>query len=85
MTTTLRKKIDYVSPSRQRWMGGIQMALALGIWAIFSRSLETGTFTTFVMTPGGSEFELPNWIFSTLPTLNTFAMIAFAFGAYQFI
>ena len=85
MTTTLRKKIDYVSPSRQRWMGGIQMALALGIWAIFSRSLETGTFTTFVMTPGGSEFELPNWIFSTIPTLNTFAMIAFAFGAYQFI
>lgn len=87
MTTTtagLQKKVKFVSPSRQRWMGGIQMALAMAIWVIFSRSLESGVLTTFLMTPGGTTGALPNWVFSTLPALNTFAMIAFSFGAYQF-
>lgn len=81
--TTLRKATDYVSPTRQRVMGLIFVGLALAIWLFFARTVDPEAVTTFKMTPGGSETELPDWIFSSLGALNFLAFASAILGGYQ--
>ena len=57
---TIKKTADYVSPTRQRVMGILFLVIAFSIWFFFSRSLEPGLQTTFGLTPGGSETQLPD-------------------------
>ena len=37
----------YASPTRQRVMGVVFLAMALGIWLLFARQIEPGITTTF--------------------------------------
>lgn len=83
-TVTAKTKIDYISPTRQRWMGIIFLSMALAIWFMFVPSVESGALTTFNLSPGGSGQKLPLWSFSTLPMLNSMAFLSAAIGAYQF-
>lgn len=88
MTTTteiLREQIEYISPTRQRWMGVIFTLLGLATYFGFVITLAPGVQTTYTMTPGGSSVELGDWIFSTRPVLTVFAVISIGLGIYQFI
>jgi general nucleoside transport system permease protein len=82
-TTALRRKVEYVSPTRQRVMGVIFLALAFAIWFFFSRPIETGVSTTFVLTPGRFDTTLPDLTLPTLTTLNVLAFASAFFGAAQ--
>lgn len=82
---TARQKIDYISPGRQRTMGGIFLAIAAGIWWLFAQNVAPGVMTTFVMTPGGVETSLPNWVFATQSSLQIVAAVAAGLGAYQLV
>jgi ABC-type uncharacterized transport system permease subunit len=80
---TITKTADYVSPTRQRVMGILFLVIAFAIWYFFSRSLEPGIQTTFVLTPGGSETQVPDWTFTTAPILNIFAIMCAILGGAQ--
>lgn len=81
----VKEKVEYVSPSRQRGMGIVFLAAAFIIWGYLTPSLEPGTITKFVMTPGGSDNTFPDWIFNTMPIMNLVAVLASILGAYQFV
>jgi len=64
-------------------MGILFLVIAFSIWLLFSRSVETGIQTTFVLTPGGSSMELPDWTFTTAPILNILAIVCAILGGVQ--
>lgn len=78
-TTNLKES----SPTRRRVMGILFLVIAALIFFLFSRTLEPGVETTFRMVPGGSEQEIPNWVFSSLPMLNILAGLSLVAGGYQ--
>ncbi len=82
-TTTLNNKMAYVSPTRRRVMGFIFLGLALLLWSVFARGMDPQAITTFWLTPGGSDQTLPDWVFNSLPMLNTLAGLSALLGAYQ--
>jgi len=82
-TTALRKKIETVSPTRQRVMGILFLLLGLSIWFFLSRSVEAGLTTTFNLNPGGADALLPDWTFQTVPMLNVLAIASAVFGGVQ--
>ncbi|TFH37036.1 MAG: ABC transporter permease [Anaerolineales bacterium] len=84
-TTTLRREIDYVPPTRQRVMGIVFLLLAAAIWFFFGRSTETGIITTFGLVPGGIESNLPDWHVPTLATLNLLAIVSAFLGGVQVV
>jgi ABC-type uncharacterized transport system permease subunit len=84
-TTAITKKIEYISPTRQRWMGVIFSLLGLAIYFGFVRNLEPGIMTTYTMTPGGSAVVVGDWSFITIPVLQVLSVISIALGIYQFI
>jgi hypothetical protein len=64
-TTALRRKVEHVSPTRQRVMGIIFLAIAFSIWFFFSRPMEADQITTFVLTPG--RFDEAPWGIGSCP------------------
>jgi general nucleoside transport system permease protein len=84
-TTTLRREVDYVAPTRQRVMGGIFVAVGLIIWWFFSRAVEPGLVTKFGTTPGGLKVTMPDLIIPTQLTLNILAIACVALGIYQLV
>ncbi len=82
-TTTLRREIEVVSPTRQRVMGVIFLIIGAAIWLLFSRSVQTGQVTTFVLTPGGIDMSVPDWKLPSLATLNVLAAACAFLGAFQ--
>ncbi len=64
-------------------MGIIFLALALGIWVFFSRTVTPDMETTFSLYPGGSPVVVPDWVFPTQPMLNALAFAGALLGAYQ--
>jgi simple sugar transport system permease protein len=82
-TTALRREIVLVSPTRQRVMGVLFLAIGLFIWLFFSRPVPMGTTTTFGMTPGGFQATIPDWELPTVATLNLLAFGCAFFGAGQ--
>jgi simple sugar transport system permease protein len=82
-TTALRREIEIVSPTRQRVMGVLFLAIGLFIWLFFSRPVPPGTTTTFGMTPGGFEAAIPDWELPALATLNVLAFACAFLGAAQ--
>ena len=80
---TLSRRVEYISPRRQRVMGFVFLALAAGIWLFFIRTVEPGVSTTFRLTPGGSDIQLADWVFGTSPALNILAIISAVLGGYQ--
>ena len=77
--------IDFISPQKRITTGIVLLAIAATIWLVFSKGLDSQILTTFVMAPGGSDVEVANWVFKTLPLLNIFAGLSALMGAYQLI
>ncbi len=71
------------SPTRQRVIGIIFLALSFSIWMVFSRSVSTGEVTTFGLTPGGSTVVAPDLLLPTLGTLNLLAVAGAVLGGVQ--
>jgi simple sugar transport system permease protein len=82
-TATIIKHSEYISPTRRTVMGIIFLALSLGIWAFFSRTVTPDMQTTFGLYPGGSKVVVPDWVFPSLPMLNVLAFVGALLGAYQ--
>lgn len=85
MTTNSSTVNNYqkISPARRRTMGILFLLMAGLIWLIFVRTVPAGVETTFRMVPGGSDQQIPNWVFSSLPLLNILAGISLCLGGYQ--
>jgi simple sugar transport system permease protein len=83
INATVLKSDEYISPTRRTVMGIIFLALALGIWALFSRTVTPDMETTFSLYPGGSPVAVPDWVFPTQPMLNVLAFAGALLGAYQ--
>ncbi|MCX6066697.1 MAG: hypothetical protein NT121_13220, partial [Chloroflexi bacterium] len=73
INATVLKSYEYISPTRRTVMGIIFLALALGIWVFFSRTVTPDMETTFSLYPGGSPVVVPDWVFPTQPMLNALA------------
>jgi general nucleoside transport system permease protein len=84
-TTALRRKVEYVSPTRQRVMGILFLAIAFSIWFFFSRPVEGDQITTFVLTPGRFDETLPDWELPTLAALNVLAFASAFLGGVQLV
>jgi ABC-type uncharacterized transport system permease subunit len=82
-TTTLRRELEYISPTRQRVMGALFLVLGLAIWYLFSRNVAPDTMTKFGMTPGGFKATIPDLVLPTLLTLNILAVFCLALGVVQ--
>jgi simple sugar transport system permease protein len=81
----VRTEVEIISPTRRRWMGVFFLAVALGVWGLFSLNLEPGQVTTFEMSTVEADVELGDWSFETTVVLNTIAGIAFVLGVYQLL
>lgn len=84
-TTTLRRELEYVSPTRQRVMGIVFLLIAAAIWFFFGRGTESGLITAFNLVPGGVESNLPDWRVPTLATLNLLALVSAFLGGAQLV
>lgn len=82
-TTALRRKAEYVSPTRQRVMGILFLLIAVSIWVFFSRPVSPDQTTTFVLTPGRFDVTLQDWDLPTGATLNVLAFASAFLGAAQ--
>jgi ABC-type uncharacterized transport system permease subunit len=82
-TTTLRRELEYVSPTRQRVMGALFVVLGLAIWYLFGRNVAPDTMTKFGMTPGGFEATISDLVLPTLLTVNIMAVLCLALGIIQ--
>lgn len=81
--TTIERTRVYGTPTRQRVFGIVFLGLAIAIWLLFARGIESGTTTSFGLTPGGATVRLPNWEFTTSTAIYTAAIVSAALGGYQ--
>ncbi len=79
------ERSTYVSSTRQRVMGVLFILIGSAIWFFFSRSIEAGVQTKFVMTPGGSTATIPDIILPAQTTLNVLAVLCVVLGVIQLI
>ncbi len=82
-TTALRRQLEVVSPTRQRAMGVVFLLLAFGIWFLFARQVTPDQVTTFGLTPGGSEVQIPDWRLQSAPALYVLALVSAVLGGVQ--
>lgn len=78
-----RNSTQYISPTRERVMGGLFLIAAVAMWFFFLRNTEPGVVTTFGMTPGGSKVAAPDWVFETFFALQVLIFITAFLGVYQ--
>lgn len=81
--TTFHKRIERISPTRQRVMGILFILLGLIIWYFFSRGVEPGVTTSFGLSTGNALIKLPSWIIPTRTALYALAVICAVMGGYQ--
>ena len=84
-TTALRRKVEFISPTRQRVMGVFFLVVAFSIWFFFSRPIDSGQITTFVLTPGRFDETLGDWELPTLAALNVLAFASAFLGGVQLV
>jgi ABC-type uncharacterized transport system permease subunit len=82
-TTLQPKTVEYVSPARRIGMGVVFLALAAVIWFFFSGNVEAGAQTTFVLNPGGTEFNIPDWVFNSANVLNILSVVCAGAAGFQ--
>ena len=85
MATATVARTAPASRTRQIVIGVILLIVAFAIWAFFGSRVESGVTTTFVLTPGGIESNLPDWILPASLTLNFLAFVCAFAGAYQLV
>lgn len=73
------------STTRQRGLGITFLVMAAIIGLVFSRGITGDTITTFVLNPGGSVTDLPDWRLPTLVTLNALAIVSAFLGGFQLV
>jgi simple sugar transport system permease protein len=64
-------------------MGILFLLFAGLIWFLFARTVPAGVETTFKMVPGGSDQQISDWVFASLPVLNVLAGVSLCLGGYQ--
>lgn len=84
-TVAATGEIGYVSSTRQRVMGILFILIGLVIWFLFSRTIEPGVQTKFVMTPGGSTVTLPDIVVPALSLINVLAGASLVLGVIQLV
>jgi ABC-type uncharacterized transport system permease subunit len=81
-----RKKIDTISPTRQRVIGIVEMGFALLILFAFALQVQPGQIANFVMTPGGlTQGAAPDWQVPAFETMLGLAIISGLLAIYQFV
>ncbi len=83
--TTLRREIEFVSPTRQMVMGILFVIIGAGIWFFFSQGIQPDVQTKFSLTPGGSTAVLPDWIVPTAMTSNLLSGLSILLGLFQIV
>ncbi len=82
----LVRKLEGVSPTRQRWMGVVEIAMAVLMLIFFTLKVQPGSTATFNMTPGGiTRGVAGDWVVPALGTLIFLTVAAFLLGVYQFV
>ena len=82
----LIRKLEGVSPTRQRWMGVVEIAMAVLMLIFFTLKVQPGSTSTFNMTPGGiTRGVAGDWVVPALGTLIFLTVAAFLLGVYQFV
>jgi simple sugar transport system permease protein len=66
-------------------LGVIFIFAGLFIWFVFSRNIDPGMITIFVMNPGGAQVSLPDVKFDTLNALNIIAAVCTLLGIFQIV
>jgi simple sugar transport system permease protein len=84
-TATFHREVEFVSPTRQRVMGFLFLAVGLLIWWFFSRSVAPDVDTKFGTTLGAFEATIPDLILPSQLTLNILALACLALGVVQLV
>lgn len=82
-TTTLQREAAAPSTTRQRVLGVLFLLLALAIWLLFARDVDSEAVTRFGLNPGASITKLPDWVFASRPMLNILAIVSAILGGVQ--
>lgn len=64
-------------------MGVVFLIFSALIWFLFVQNVDPAFETTFRMVPGGSDQEIPDWIFTSQPVLKALAGVTLVAGGYQ--
>jgi simple sugar transport system permease protein len=84
-TTTLRQEVEVYSPTRKWVMGFLFLVIGAAIYFIFALQADADAVTTFVMTPGGVEATMPDWVLPSRLVLIILAVVAGALGVSQLV
>lgn len=84
-TTAFHRELIIISPTRQRVMGGLFLAVGLILWWFFARAVAPDVVTKFGTTVGATAAKIPDLILPTQLTLNVIALTCVALGLVQFI
>ncbi len=84
-TTTLRREIDFTSPTRKNVMGIIFILFGFAIYWLFGKGMDPETVTKFGMTPGGAEVTMPDLLLPTGLTLHILAVLCILLAIPQLL
>ncbi len=84
-TSAFHREIEYISPTRQRVLGVIFLAIGFATWYLFARPLESGVTTKFGMTPGGVKAVVPDLVLPSLATINLLVIACGILGVIQLV
>jgi simple sugar transport system permease protein len=84
--TIKHERIYDVSPTRKLVLGIVEILIAVLIFFVFARSVQSDVITKFVMTPGGIIVgKAPDWIIPTRLTLIILTVLCLLIGGFQLI
>ena len=72
-----------ITPTRRIVTGIVFLVISAMIYLLISRTTEAGLLTTFKMIPAGTDQEIPDWVFPSLPLINALAGMSLVAGGYQ--
>lgn len=81
------KKFSQIDPEKRRQyvMGILFIIASLFVWFVFSRNVDPGVITTFVLNPGGANAFLPDIVFNTRSALVIISILCAVLGIFQII
>jgi len=82
-TNTFHRKIETVSPTRQRVMGVLFILLGLAIIFFFTPTVPQGQVATLGLSLATSQIQLPPWQVNVVPTLYGLAVASAILGGIQ--
>jgi ABC-type uncharacterized transport system permease subunit len=80
---TFHRKIDVVSPTRQRIMGILFILLGLALVFLFTPTVPQGQVATLSLSLATSQIQLPPWQVNVVPTLYGLAVASAILGGIQ--